>query len=303
MIISNRLVRHLVVLALPLAIGTTRATAQNKSASPKPIALDQCRIELIDEREVASGIPGVLDFVKVEEGDPVRAGEEIGGLKADVVLAQKAIALKEAQNDVEVQYAEAAAELADAEYAKSLEANRRLKGTVAEVEIERLRLAAKRAHLQIEQAEHQLEVANLKANEAEANLEAYHLKAPINGIVTKRYKSTGEAVRQGDVVLKIQITDRVRVEGHVELADSFRIKPGEPVKVQLEVPGMDPKIAQEKFDGVLKFVGLEVEPITHRVRVWAEVQNPKNVLKAGLTAKMTIYPRKTEVVQTTSVDK
>ena len=253
--------------------------------------------------EVASGIPGVLDFVKPEEGDLVKANEQIVGLKADVVLAQKAIALKEAENDVEIRYAEKAAELADAEYEKAREANHRLKGTVAAVEIDRLRLAAERAHLQIEQAEHQLEVANLKANEAQANLEAYQLKSPINGVVTKRYKSKGEAVHQGDPILKIQITDRVRVEGYVDLVDSFRIKPGDPVKVHLDIPKVNLKIEEEQFDGVLKFVGLSVEPITGKVRVWAEVQNPKNILKAGLTAKMTISPRKTEIVQTTLLDK
>ncbi len=297
--LSNRPARHFAVFALGLTIGTTGAIAQEKSAPPKSIPLDQCRIELISDVEVASGIPGVLEFVKPEEGDPVKANEQIGGLKADVVLAQKAIALKEAENDVEVRYAQKAAELADAEYAKALEANRRLDGTVAAVEIDRLRLAAERAHLQIEQAEHQLDVANLKANEAQANLEAYQLKAPISGVVTKRYKSSGEAVRQGDVILKIQITDRVRVEGFVDLVDSFRIQRGDAVKVHLDIPGIELKIEEEQFDGVLKYVGLGVEPVTGKVRVWAEVLNPKNVLKDGLTAKMTIYPRKADIVQTT----
>ena len=290
---------HFAVFALALTIGTTGAIAQDKSPPPKSISLDQCHIKLIGEVEVASGIPGVLDYVTPEEGDPVAKGEPIVGLKADVPLAQKAVALKEAQNDVEVRYAQKAAELADAEYVKAVEANRRLEGTVASVELDRLRLAAERAHLQIESAELDLEVASLKANEAEANLMAYNLKAPISGVVTKRDKSAGEAVRQGDVILKIQITDRVRVEGWVDLVDSFRIKPGDPVKVHLDIPGVKLKIEDEEFDGVLKFVDLTVEPVFRKVKVWAEVQNPKNILKAGLTAKMTITPRKTEIVQTT----
>ena len=59
----------------------------------------------------------------------------------------------QAVSDVEVRYAKKAAELADLEYQSALKANRHLQGTVATLEVERLRLAAEMAHLQVEQAE------------------------------------------------------------------------------------------------------------------------------------------------------
>jgi hypothetical protein len=35
-------------------------------------------------------------------------------------------------------------------------------------------------------------------------------------------------------------------------------------------------------------VDVKVEPVTHRVKVWAEVSNQNEVLKDGLTARMAI---------------
>ncbi len=61
-------------------------------------------------------------------------------------------------SDVEVRYAKKAAELADLEYQKAIEANRRLNGTVPQLEVNRLRLQAEMAHLQIEQAQRELDL-------------------------------------------------------------------------------------------------------------------------------------------------
>jgi hypothetical protein len=42
------------------------------------------------------------------------------------------------------------------------------------------------------------------------------------------------------------------------------------------------------FPGRIAFVDVKVEPVTHCVKVWAEVHNPNGVLKDGLTARMVI---------------
>ncbi len=298
MSLSNLLTRYFLLFVLGITIGTTNAIAQNPPSVSKPITVKGCDVLLIDEVQLASGVPGVLAIVTPDEGDEVRAERVIVTLQDDVVMAQKMIAMKEAKNDVEVRYSQKAAELADAEYQKALEANRRLRGVVAAVEISRLRLAAERAHLQIEQAEHQLEVANLRVQEAEANLQVYQIKAPFDGIVTRKYKSRGEAVRQGDPILEIKSLNRVRVEGYVNVKDMFRIKRGDQVMVHLELAGMD-QVTMQELKGTLKFVDLSVEPINQQVRVWAEVKNPDGILRPGLNATMKIQPNSKPAVETT----
>ncbi|MCA9073152.1 MAG: efflux RND transporter periplasmic adaptor subunit, partial [Planctomycetaceae bacterium] len=249
---------------------------------------------------LASPVPGVLDFVTPKEGDIVQAEQEIAGLQDDVVEAQRNVAKKEAENDVEKRYAVKAAEVAEAELRKSVEANRRLRNSVAAVEIERLQLAAERARLQIEQAENQMEINQLRYNEAEANLKTHHIRAPFRGTITRKFKSRGEAVRQGDPILQIVSTDEVKVEGYVTVLDSLRLKAGDKVEVQLTLEGF---VQKEPFEGVLTLVEPKVDPIRGEIRVAARVQNPDNVLKAGLTATMKIIPQKGEAVQTTQLSR
>ncbi len=146
MCLSNGPTRFFVLFGLGLTIGTTTAIAQAQSstAKPKPVPVESCHVELIDTLDLAAPVPGVLEFVTPEVGDEVSAGQLVVGLDADVVKAQKAVAVKESQNDVEKRYSVKAAEVADIEYRKALEANHYLKDTVAKVEVERLKLAAER---------------------------------------------------------------------------------------------------------------------------------------------------------------
>ncbi len=118
-------------------------------------------------------------------------------------------------------------------------------------------------------------------------------------MVTKRYKSAGEAVRQGDIILKIESTSRLHVEGRINVKDMFQVKRGDKVKVQLNIPGLKLPKEQQELEGVVKLVDLTVEPVLQKVRVVAEVQNPDDILKAGLPTTMTIYPGTGKAVQTT----
>lgn len=296
--LSNTPTRFFLILGLALTIGTTNAIAQS-STSKEPVTIKRCRILLLKDKDItlASPVPGVLDFVTPKEGDEVQAEQEVAGLQDDVVMAQRNVAKKEAENDVEKRYAVKAAEVAEAELRKAIEANRRLDNSVAAVEIERLQLAAERARLQIEQAENQMSINELRADEAEANLKTHHIKAPFKGIITRKFKSRGEAVRQGDPILQIISTDEVKVEGYVTVAESSRLKKGDKVEVQLELEGFE---TEKPFEGVLTLVAPKVEAVTgNKVRVTARVQNPNNILKAGLTATMKIIPQKGGAVQTT----
>lgn len=303
--LSNAPARVFFLLTSILTIGAACPILQAQTDSRQSVEIERCRVLLIHKVKLAASVPGVLEFVTPGEGDLVEAEQEVAGLQDDVILAQKAIALKEAENDVEKRFAVKSAEVADAEYSKAQEANRRLERVVADVEMQRLKLAAERAHLQIEQAEHQLEVNQLKADEAEANLKTHRIKAPFKGVVTEKFKSRGEAVRQGENILEIISTDEVKVVGDVTLEESVRLNRGDRVKVVLSLAGKDAagNPREKEFDGVLKMVAPEVNPVSGKIRVMAFVQNPDNILKAGLTAKMTIFPQKSDSIETTLLDR
>lgn len=250
-------------------------------------------IKLIDQKTLGSDRIGILEFVEPKEGDIIEAGKQIAGLKDEIVKASLAVAEKEASNNVEIRYAKAATEVAWAELEKARDANRRVRGTFPDIEVQRLQLTAEKTKLQIEQAEHQLAIALLKVEEARAALDTYRVIAPIGGIVTKVYKTKGEAVQQGEPILDMVNTDRVRVEGYVNIEAVWQVQAGDPVKLRLNIPDVDLEVEKEEFEGKVVFIDVVAEPLTQRVRVWAEVENRNNILKAGLTADAVILPTST----------
>jgi macrolide-specific efflux system membrane fusion protein len=302
MCLSNTPTRFFLLFGWGLTIGTTNAIAQSP-ASQKPVMVEDCNVSLIDRVSLSFDKPGVLEFVMPDKGDSVAEGEVIIALQSEVPKAQKAIAEKEASNDVEIRYARKAYELAEAEHRKALEANRRLPGTVAPIEVDRLQLAAERARLQIEQAEHTIAVAGLKAVEAGANVKTNEIVAPFDGIVVEKYKSRGEGVRQGDPILEIQSTARLEVSGYIGVSDMFRVKRGDKVKVKLNIPELNLPADQQEVEGVLKLVNPTVDLVNQKVHVVAEVQNPKDIMKAGLPTTMTIFPGTADETTTTLLER
>ena len=186
------------------------------------------------------------------------------------------------------------------------EINRRVPNTISKLDIKRLELNAKKSDLQIEQAELEFEMNKLQLAEIDAQLEETKILAPFDGIVTKKFRATGEVVRHGDEVLEVVSTKRVKVEGHVNIEDSWKFSVGTPVEVQLEIHGVRLPIEDDTFHGKITYIDVEVEPIHGKtIRVWAEVENLENILKAGYMATMKILPDKSgkKVAQETSVKK
>jgi len=269
----------------------TKPPARVESSSP--ITLTRCRIKLRDQFTLAFDQPGILAFVEPEEGDRVRAGQEVAGLNDEVPQAMYDVAQKKAENDIQPRFARKAADVAQAELLSAMETNRQVPGTVPDIEVQRLKLAWEKSQLSIELADDEFLISGLEAKEAQARLDMYRLKAPFDGVVTQVYKRKGEAVRQGDPILEMANTDRVRVEGRVAMTDVWKVKASTPVRVQLQIPEVDLPEEHRIFNGRVVFVDVAVQPVTREVRVWAEVTNDGNILKDGLTATMTIdIPRK-----------
>ncbi|MSR59836.1 MAG: efflux RND transporter periplasmic adaptor subunit [Planctomycetaceae bacterium] len=270
-----------------------------KAPVPKPVAAQidavqvggDLTITLLDQVTLAFDRPGIVSMIAPREGDQVEEGQLIAWLQDEVPKATLAIAAEEAESDVDIRYAEKAGEVSDAEHQKALETNRRFHDTVTEVEIERLRLAAEKSILEKESAEHRQAVNCLKRDEAQVQLDTFRIKAPFSGVVTRVHRKKGEAVRQGDQVLELVNTDKVRIDGVIHIRDMLRVKPGDEVTVYLDNPDIELEIEKRSFPGHIRFVDVKVEPVEQKVRIWAEVDNPDNILRAGLQhARMTIHP-------------
>jgi RND family efflux transporter MFP subunit len=270
-------------------VGLQQEPEDEPEAAPRgtrnTVRVHEPRILLRRESLLATDRPGVIATVVPTEGDYVEEGDLLVSLRAEEAQALLEVAKQEASTNVNKRFAEAQLRVSQAELDKALIANRKYPDAVSQVELDRLEFTRDRAELQIEQAIHEEELADLRVHEAQARVEASEIRAPFSGFVTEVEKSVGEAVRQGDPLLRICRTDVVKVEGYVSVAQAGRLKRGMPVEVFLdsaEVYEPDP------HRGTLHSVDVKVDPVNQLVRVWAEVPNPNNVLRAGLFARMYI---------------
>ncbi len=291
-----------VVLAVALtSISANAAAATNSPANNAARLGDQfvvapgCRIVYVDSVELASERRGILADI-VAPGAALPAGGEVARLRDAVLKAAMAIAEREAANDVEVRFAAKAAELADLKHQRALQANQQSVGTVSDLELRELRLAAERATLQFEQAEHRLAIAKLRVEEIRASVDALHVTAPFAAFVRAVYKRPGEVVQEGEVVAELVSPNRVRIEGDVPLAALPWVTPQAEVFVRLtdssaEAASATPDAAPADFVARITFVDVKVEPVSRTVRIAAELDNRDGRLREGLSATLLIPKR------------
>ncbi|MBI3863967.1 MAG: efflux RND transporter periplasmic adaptor subunit [Planctomycetia bacterium] len=270
--------------------GGQTAEAKSKTKNASPVRIENCTIKPLEEVVLAFDRPGILGKLSVREGDTVTPDQFLATLKDDVARASLAVAQLQADSDVEIVYAELAAEVMKTEHEQMLEANRRQPGTVPELEVRRARLNHDKAIAEVEKARQGRDVFKAKRDEAAAQLDTYRLEAPFEGFITRVHLVKGASVKQGDPVIELASTRKVRVEGYVLVKDAAHIRTGCAVEVHLEKPdevGAD--AVARVFPGKIAFVDLAKASVT-KVRVWAEVDNPDQFLRAGLFATMTVLP-------------
>lgn len=270
------------------AIAQGKAPGEPTSASF--VDVKNARVMLMDRVTLASPRAGVLAFVEPQEGHLVEAKQIVASLDASVAKVNLAVARLKANSTVERRFSKNLLDLSQIEYDKAKQANNSVggSGVFTDIDLQRLKLNVDKAALQLEQADSEARVNALTVDQLTAELNSYAVVSSFAGRVTRVHRSKGETVALGDPILEIVAIDRVRIEGYVGIQDGLRVRAGSPVVVRLDLP--DVELAEEKVEltGKLVFVDVGVEPVSGQIRVWAEVENPNEILRAGLPAKMTI---------------
>lgn len=282
-----------ILTAAILTVGSTTVPRTAQAADPtvdpagSAVRIENCRIKPAVQITLSANQSGAITSVP-QEGDHVESGQQILRLDDELARAAFAVAEKQAANDVDIRFAGMSSEVARLEHEQAMEVNLSLKGSIPITEVRRRKLEFDRSVLQIEKSKHEQAIAVLKQHEAAALLKTYSVAAPFEGTVAKVLKRQGEAVRQGEPVLELVDTRRVRVEGYIDVAHRLRITPGTPVLVERELIGDEP--TPEPATGKIVFVDTVVQPVTRQIRVWADVDNSHGSLVSGLTATMTVVP-------------
>jgi multidrug efflux pump subunit AcrA (membrane-fusion protein) len=265
------------------------------------VTVHNCLLALDAEATVPAQEAGVLMKIPVREGQQVAAGEllaqiddAIPRMQYNVAGFKLEVAKKQAEDDIDVQYATSARDVAEAVCRQDADANQKVPGTIPQATVREHLLEERKMALSILKAKKELTIAAKQAQVAEAelqaaavNLQRRRVTAPLDGVVVELSRHEGEWAQAGDPIMRLVRIDRLRVEGFLNVKDfrASQVK-DRPVSVVVKFAGQT-----ETFPGKIVYVKPLVEA-GGEFLVRAEVQNRQEngiwLLSPGLNAEMTI---------------
>jgi RND family efflux transporter MFP subunit len=195
----------------------------------------------------------------------------------------------EASSDVEIRLSKARSAQATIKMRTTQSLLRRNAASQEEYNLHKTEAEA--AALAIEQAEQSHRLAQVRLGQAQAQLRAREFIAPHDGVVTAILKRKGEPVAPNEPVFKVVDIDHLQVTGKVDVSDSWRLRPGQSVRVIPEIGGADLPVEREVFIGRLVFIDSHIDPLSQTCKVLVHVENRGRLLRAGIEARIEIDPR------------
>lgn len=292
----------------------------------------------VHQVELAFRVSGRVARLDVDEGDRVTPGTELAQLdrvpfETDVAAATAQVAMAQAQFDKatrgyrteEIAQAAAAVRQREADLANAKVTDERLRGLFPQGAVTRqdmdnadarvresdAQLASAREQLalvtrgsrieDIQTQEANLAAAKANLTRARTALEDATLIAPSSGVVSVRAREVGAIVQAGQTIYTVALNDPVWIRAYVPQPRLGRIKPGMPVKVEIDsVPG-------RLFDGTVGFISPEAEftpksvqteqvrdDLVYRLRIVAK--DPDNVFRQGMPVTVRVPAASSQVM-------
>lgn len=274
-------------------VGDVWVAQKSDRGSDRYFTATECYINPGEERTLAFDLPGTIDFVAPEEGHTITSDQIVAGLRAEVAAAEEKVAEIRAKNMTGIKFAEKSLDVAKAELKKAKLTNEQKEGTISDIELLRLELELEKSELSVTKAKDEKKIAELEWNQAKAKLSTYGITGRIDGVVTKIFKKPGEAVRQGDPVLAIINTKRVKIEGHLPFFEAEQVKPGALVFAKLLLSADEAKKfknSEKEYRGTVIFVDRKAGRTTSNIAFKAEFDNSDGTLIPGLMTTLKVYP-------------
>ena len=218
----------------------------------------------VEEASVASEVSGRITKLRVAEGAHVSSGDvvlEIDRERRELELANERAMVAGARSEI-------------AQEKRELERIQTLHKSEAASQSQ---LDA--ASTRVFSAEAVLAAAEAKLGMAQLALRNASVAAPFDGMVARRFVSTGDHVTEGEPLFDLVALDPIEVEFHLSERDSARVTVGRPVDVRVT------PYPEEVFHATVHGVSPRIDPATRTLRVKARVENPERKLRPGLFAR------------------
>jgi RND family efflux transporter MFP subunit len=257
-------------------------------------------IEAFQETPIFARVTGYVEKWNADIGEQVTPKTilvelSVPDLKMELKQKEAAVAQAEAQ----VKQARAAIAAARAQVARTQSQYQRLSrvaqgGLVDRESVEEVRLGYEaaqagmdRANADVTAAEAHVEVARANRDHARTMLDFARIPAPFDGVVTARNLSVGDLVQPGGTVkgqplYVVQQIDPVRVFVNVPGVDAAWIKNGDRVIFRVQGAG------GEAYEGRVTRNARALNPQSRTLRTEIDVPNPKGTLLPGMYVQAAI---------------
>lgn len=262
--------------------------AQTPTPPADLIVLRHCLAEFDRTATLGANQAGILKSCDVGLGDRVKAGQILGRVQDEDLLADLALKKAEASSDVEIRMDEKTQQWNEYKL-KMLEPLRQKQFTSIE-EYGLQKTVTENAALAVEASKHRRLLAELKYKVAEAGVAMRQFVTPIDGLVVQVFKTEGESIAWNDPVFRIVDPSVVRITGELDVTDAWRVSKGDRVRASAEIDGTKLPIEGEEFTGQVAFVARELNIEHETCLVVALVENRGELLRSGLWCRMAIEP-------------
>ncbi len=238
----------------------------------------ECLLEPWKVVRLGARSTGVLEQLLVDRGDEVTKGQNVASLNSEVERASAALAEARANSTVQVELAEARAEL---EGLSSLRNEALFKRKViSSQQMDEAKAANKIATLQVAGAEDGKMMAGLEYQRVLAFYDLKTIRTPIDGIVISTDRTEGEYLSEGEPVATIAQIDPIRAEAFLPLEMLSLVKEGDEVTIYPQDP------VGGEFKGVIEVVDRVVDARSGTVGIRVRVDNPEKLTLAGMRCDM-----------------
>ena len=263
----------------------------------------------IRQVDVSFRVDGRIARVLVDEGDSVRAGQELACLDDDLLRQQRdQSAAQLAGQKAQLLRLERGYRTEEVEQVSAM----RARNAISQKELDNARSSDRSARAELRSAQEQLDMllsgyreeevlaqraavdaAAAALELAEIRLRDAVLTAPQDGIVLTRAREAGAIVQAGQTVYTLSLVDPVWLRVYVDEPQLGRIKPGMAVRVRVDA------VPDKEFSGRVGFISPAAEftpksvetmevrtSLVYRLRV--QVDDPDNVMRQGMPVTVTL---------------
>ena len=199
---------------LPLVVVSEVKTADIIKQVPLTGTISSAKLS-----RLSSEVSGLVETLRVEVGDHVKAGDVLLQLDDEIEALRLAAAVAATR--------QAEAELADARRRFKDAKRLRKQNTISENEIQ-----LREAEVRIDEAVLQQQTAEMK--QQQATVQRYRLKAPFSGVISERLTEIGEWIEPGKAVLTLVAIDELRADFRVPQEFFMAIDKNTEVTVSLD---------------------------------------------------------------------